>query len=229
MSDTAHNWRATGVADALAKVGRPVLAMDARGHGLSDKPTDPAAYGEDRMATDVIELVDHFDVGTFDLVGYSMGAAVALLVTARDGRVRRLVLGGLGGAVVEGGFAGLSTAAEAVAEALEADDPATIEEPVAASFRRFADAVGADRRALAAHVRAPRPSKVPLEGIAVPTLVMAGHEDRLAPDAERLAAVIPGARHVATGGDHLKAVGTPEFRNELVAFLSDQTETSSPR
>src|SRR5690606_32492679 len=84
MSDTAHHWRATGVADPWAKVGRHVLAMDASGHGLSDKPTDPAAYGEDRMATDVIELVDHLDVDTFDLVCYSMGAAVALLVTARD-------------------------------------------------------------------------------------------------------------------------------------------------
>ena len=53
-------WIKPGIAQALAGKHR-VIAMDARGHGRSDKPHDPAKYGP-RMATDVIELMDHLKI-----------------------------------------------------------------------------------------------------------------------------------------------------------------------
>src|SRR5581483_9974765 len=46
-----------GIVSALANAGYRVLAVDARGHGESDKPHDPAAYGP-QMARDVVRLLD---------------------------------------------------------------------------------------------------------------------------------------------------------------------------
>ena len=54
------NWIKPGIAQTLAE-GHRVIAIDARGHGRSDKPHDPAKYGP-RMATDVIELMDHLRI-----------------------------------------------------------------------------------------------------------------------------------------------------------------------
>src|SRR5438552_1836551 len=54
------NWFSNGVAAALAKNHR-VIAIDCRGHGQSDKPHDPAMYGE-RLWKDVIELMDHLAI-----------------------------------------------------------------------------------------------------------------------------------------------------------------------
>ncbi len=55
----AHaNWEGPGVVAALVAAGRHVIAPDARGHGQSDKPHDPASYGEARMAGDLGALLD---------------------------------------------------------------------------------------------------------------------------------------------------------------------------
>ncbi|HSM41135.1 MAG TPA: alpha/beta fold hydrolase, partial [Afifellaceae bacterium] len=39
------NWVSTGWVSMLTGDGRRVIALDNRGHGESDKPHDPAAYG----------------------------------------------------------------------------------------------------------------------------------------------------------------------------------------
>ena len=42
VANAEANWVATGVLDALLAAGRRVIAPDARGHGHSEKPHDPA-------------------------------------------------------------------------------------------------------------------------------------------------------------------------------------------
>ncbi|HEX2153009.1 MAG TPA: alpha/beta fold hydrolase [Acidimicrobiia bacterium] len=133
------NWVTTGVLDALIEAGRAVVAPDARGHGRSGKPLEPELYGEPRMAADTRELVDHLRFDAFDLMGYSMGAMVGLLIAGEDPRLRRLVLGGVGKTVVTDG--GTAVDPELLARALEVDDPGTIEDETARQFRRFAEAM----------------------------------------------------------------------------------------
>lgn len=222
ISHGSLNWEATGVTQVLSEVTGPVIALDARGHGRSEKPDESAAYGEGRMATDLRELCTHLQLTTFDLVGYSMGGLVSLLVTGSDPRVRRLVIGGLGANLVEGGLEAMATSGPAVADALEADHVETVTDPLARSFREFADSVGADREALAAHVRSDRRLEIDLEAISVPTLVLAGANDPLARDPDVLAAAIPDARLEVVPGDHLRAVSSPEFKLALVDFLTSK-------
>jgi pimeloyl-ACP methyl ester carboxylesterase len=52
------------------------------GHGGSDKPHVPASCGEQRMGEDLGSLLEATGVAEMDLVGYWMGAVVALLLDA---------------------------------------------------------------------------------------------------------------------------------------------------
>src|SRR5437870_10325246 len=90
------NWVRPGIVDALVGAGRTVVTADARGHGHSDKPHDPAAYANDAMVRDAILLLDHLGVRTVDVVGYSMGSMVSSRLATADARVRSVVLGGIG-------------------------------------------------------------------------------------------------------------------------------------
>jgi pimeloyl-ACP methyl ester carboxylesterase len=158
-----------------------VLAVDARGHGASDKPYDAAAYGEQRMARDLLSLCDHLGLERFDLVGYSMGAVVALIVASTTARARRLVAAGVGEGVIEcGGVDMRKTSRETMAAALLTDDPATIAHPGAAVFRAFVDRSGSDRRAPGGPGAAPaRGNRSRSTASRRATLVLAGAGDRI--------------------------------------------------
>src|SRR5215218_8244102 len=90
---TADAGEVAGVMGPLAERGWHAVAPDLRGHGRSDRPTDPEAYGFELMAADVLALADDLGWDRFALVGHSMGGAVAQLVALdRPERLTGLVL-----------------------------------------------------------------------------------------------------------------------------------------
>lgn len=221
IANSQLNWVLPGVVDALVAAGRRVVAHDARGHGRSDTPHDPALYGEARMARDVGELADHLGLTAFDLVGYSMGGVAATITATQEPRVRRLVIGGVGSAVVECG--GVDTRVmdrDALADVLEQDDPGPLADPTIAAFRGFVDAVGGDRLALAAQARSVHRTPIALDRITAPTLLLVGADDHLASRPEVLAAAIADCRVVVVPGDHMGALADPGFTPTLVSHLS---------
>lgn len=213
------NWRAPGILDALSNAGHRVIVLDARGHGASDKPHDSSFYGEARMSQDVSELIEHLSIAAYDLVGYSMGAVVALIHASQNERIRRLVVGGVGEGIIEcGGVDRREVDNNSLVAALLIDDAKSLP-PATAAFRMVADAIGADREALAAQARVVHASPIRLDQIHVPTLLIAGDRDPLAKNPERLVDAIPDARLVILPGDHGGVVAVPEFAAEIVAFL----------
>jgi pimeloyl-ACP methyl ester carboxylesterase len=89
-------WFSNGVAKELARDHR-VIGIDARGHGRSEKPHDPAKYDGDRMPADVIEVLDRLGVGKAHFHGYSMGGGiVAHLLARHPGRFITASFGGSG-------------------------------------------------------------------------------------------------------------------------------------
>jgi pimeloyl-ACP methyl ester carboxylesterase len=231
VANAQANWVLTGVVDALLAAGRAVLAPDARGHGDSDKPHDPARYGEQLMARDLARLLEVVGAEEVDLVGYSMGAIVALIYASGGesperlrqaaGRVRRLVVGGVGSGVIEcGGVDRRAISSEAIIEALRVEDPSTLADPGAAAFRTLADALGDDREALIAQASSIFRGQIALDRIAAPTLVLAGHGDPLAVRPEVLAAALPDATLRLLTGDHMQAVGDPSFAKSIVDFVA---------
>src|ERR1051326_1760492 len=105
------NGLAPGWIDTLIRAGRRAIALDNRGHGASTKLYDPARYHTAVMAEDVRALMDHLGLARADLMGYSMGArTVAFVALAHPGRVRSLIIGGLGIRLVGGGGVPMSIA-----------------------------------------------------------------------------------------------------------------------
>ncbi len=213
------NWEGPGIVDAMTGLGRRVIALDARGHGQSEKPHDSSRYGEDAMAKDVSTLIDLLEVPIVDLIGYSMGAVVALLTSVLEWRIRRLVVGGVGAGVVEvGGLDSRVIPPEEVSAALLSEVPPDPSTP-AGGFRAFAEMVGGDRRALAAVVSAAHATSIPLGAVTVPTLVIAGEEDELAVRPKVLADAIANATLVTLPGDHLTVLRDPGFIPALIHFI----------
>jgi pimeloyl-ACP methyl ester carboxylesterase len=75
FTDSQMVWYERGYVDAL-KYSYRLILIDARGHHLSDKPHDEAAYAEDRFAADVVALMDKLKIGRTHYWGYSMGGLI---------------------------------------------------------------------------------------------------------------------------------------------------------
>ena len=66
-----------------------VIVMDSRGHGRSSRDARP--YGYDRMADDVVGLMDYLKIDKAALVGWSDGAIIGLDIALRHpGRLTKL-------------------------------------------------------------------------------------------------------------------------------------------
>ena len=224
IGDANLNWVLPGIVSHLTQRGFRVVAPDARGHGRSGKPHDPARYGERRMAQDLLALVADIGAPEVDLVGYSMGSIVCLIAASQAERVRRLVVGGVGAGVVElGGVDTRVLDSDTLVQALEAPSPAGVAHAEAVAFRMFADAVGADRLALAAHARVVNAEPIALDRITAPTLVIAGDRDELAVRPQVLADATPNARVELMDGDHLAALNDPRLSRLVADFLAQDS------
>ena len=222
-SNRYENWKRMGWYDAVAGKGLRGFALDCRGHGESAQPHDPARYDREAMAKDVFTLMDHAGVERAHLLGFSMGAHIALIAAMNDGgRIDHLVVAGGGGKIFEPG-----REPDAMAKAMEAASPDEIDDPMLKSFRHFADEQNEDRLALAACSRGPRPdiTREALMAIRRPTLVIAGARDQLAGPPQGLADAIPGAKAVTVPGcDHFALVSHGLFKASVFDFFDGWLE-----
>jgi pimeloyl-ACP methyl ester carboxylesterase len=226
-----ENWRRLGWLTALERKGYRAVALDLRGHGQSDKPHDPAAYGRAQLAGDVVGLMDHLGLGRVDLLGYSMGSHLSLRIalTAPD-RINNLILGGVGGRMLPGAPQP-PPPKMTMAEAMRAADPSTIPDATMKGFRQFADNQGDDREALAACSQGLAQPLDPddLLTLRMPVLVVAGARDEIAGDPQALADAIPGAKAVTLPGvDHFSAIPHALFKASVFDFLEGWLDDDLP-
>lgn len=226
------------VLPALARRYR-TIAVDARGHGRSDKPHGSAQYGA-RMADDVVALLDHLDVARAHLVGYSMGSMVAAKVlTERPERLLRAVLGGglpyLPSLYPDGPPPALAHVADELetgrgmvayilASAREGQYGARREEA-----ERISDHILAkqDVGALAAAARAMPElgvTEAQLAANTVPTLALIGTLDDGLSELEKVSPRMANLRiETIDGAEHASSVAHPGFLRGVERFLSDQS------
>jgi pimeloyl-ACP methyl ester carboxylesterase len=77
----------------VADAGFRAIAVDLKGHGLSDKPLDPKGYDVDSLVEHLREILDALDLERAPLVGHSLGASLIYHFVARyPDRARCLAL-----------------------------------------------------------------------------------------------------------------------------------------
>lgn len=223
---------------------RRTIVVDLLGHGRSDAPPDPARYALEHQADDLAALLARLEAPTADVVGYSMGARLALqLVLDHPSVVRRLILESpSSGCTAPAERARRLAADAALAAVVERDGVAAFVErwerqPIFASHALLSDAVRRRlRRQRLGHVpvglanalrgagqgvMAPLVDRLP--EVRVPTLVLAGALDPTGcARAIGVAAGIPGARlKIIEGAGHTPHLERPAaFRGLVTTFLA---------
>ena len=191
-----------GYVEDLARDHR-VVNMDLRGHGASDKPHEPSAYGVDLLTNDVLAVADAEGLDRFAIWGMSYGGWIAwMTAAAAPERVVAIIAAGAWDPgpetdedldwFEEGWGAALRTGGtEALVEefAKEGGDRFDTEFPVWAR----AVTLRADPEALLASQSRELRSEglTHLEDFPVPALLIAGELEDEEDDAVRFAAVIP--------------------------------------
>jgi pimeloyl-ACP methyl ester carboxylesterase len=220
-----------------------VIAYDVRGHGLSDAPTEAAAYSQATSVEDLRQLLDVLRVRRTTVAGLSMGGNIALnFALAHPTRVSALVVADTGaGSDAHADWVATTHAFAATVEAggTEAFADMAMANPLFATFcttdaaaERFMRSCLMTHRArgiahTAREVLAKRPRIYELEArlvkLDVPTLLIVGDgDDPCLKVHDFMARTIPGARSIVlrrTG--HLSDLESPAAFNAAVSrFLA---------
>jgi len=77
-----HGWPESSdswldISEELIKAGASVIIPDLRGMGESERDLNVESYAKDRLAEDLFQLLDHYNVEQVHIVGHDWGAAIA--------------------------------------------------------------------------------------------------------------------------------------------------------
>jgi len=228
------------------EAGRRVVAPDLPGFGASAVPGERSAYSIDRYADLVAALVGELELGPVVLVGLSMGGYIVLAVARRHPEV-------LAGLVLADTRADPDTPE---GRQTRSDQQALVEERgdvtplVEGLLTRILAEAGPRHAEVGATLRDMMRSTAPagwigaleamkqrrdqtdlLPSISVPTLVVVGESDALAPVdvAEAMAKAIPGARlEVVPDAGHVANLENPEVFNRAFSEFLATLPASEP-
>lgn len=216
FSDAATNWLRYGHAAEIAGRGFRVIMPDLRAHGESGKPHDPACYPPDILAADGLALIAHLGLIDYDLGGYSLGGRTAVRMAVKGAAPRRLVIAGMGlqGVADTGSRTGQFKRVLTSLGSHARGSPEWLAEA-------FLKTTGGDPAALLPLLDSFVDTSVAeLAGIAMPTLVVSGAEDRDNGSAEALAGALAQGHYVEVPGNHMSAVTKPDLGRAIADFLS---------
>lgn len=211
LTGTGQRWRDCGYVEALRE-RYTLLLLDARGHGRSGAPHDPALCSRRHRAADVLAVLDAEGIERAAFWGHSLGGMVGFtLGHDQPERIAALVLTGYNpfpmspaeAAEVQGWIGGLRGGMEPFVAGWEANHG-----PLPADVR--AKWLANDHLALVASMEAwvagsDGSQAAELPRIPVPTLLLVGTEEPFYADACRAAEVMPNATVVSLPGfDHLQ-------------------------
>jgi len=228
------SWMQTGTFELLAGKFR-TIALDCRGHGRSGTPHGATSYGL-AMVDDVIRLLDWLEIEKAHIVGYSMGAEIALrLATRAPNRVQSLAIGGSGwsGEHDEANYHLLADSLETSASfgpvlrtLTPQGQPAPSDELIASLDQTLQeqdiDALVAVARSMDYIINL---SRQEVANIGVPIFGIAGEHDPERPNLERMNGVAPRfVLKILPGRDHIGALSDPQFNASILEFLTSTTD-----
>ena len=191
-------WKDHGFVDALTDNFR-VACVDSLGHGISDKPADPALYAQEARAGDLVAVIDDIGCERAHVVGYSMGGWISVGV-AKYFKQRLLsltvggwdILNGVRTAIPNGSvsFEQILGGARAAAPELFEWVTPEVEPGLAACWSACGQLEGASEAVL---------------GAGCPVLIWDGREDPYHGPMQAFATA-HGLKFLSTPGDHLTAL-----------------------
>lgn len=213
-----RNWLESGWIERLSKAGRRVIALDARGHGHSEKPYDSEYYPSNVMMEDSVALLKQLNIPQADYCGFSMGARMSTFAAIQHPDiVRKLLIGGMGINLKNG-----VGNPEPIAEALKAKELSAVKDRKGRRFRRIAEAQGNDLTALAHCILSSRQPITAdcLAKITAETLIVVGDKDDTGGNPYGLAPFIPRSQAVEIAGcHHFNALTHERFRETAIEFI----------
>ena len=94
FTSSLKSWYMNGYVEAL-RPDYQLILVDARGHGASDKPHEPAAYALSLRVSDVVAVLDDLHLSTAYFWGYSMGGWIGFgMAKYAPERLHALIIGG---------------------------------------------------------------------------------------------------------------------------------------
>ena len=185
-----------------------VIAIDTRGHGQSPRGTAP--FSIQQFAEDLRGFLDQHEIPKAHILGFSDGGNIALTFALHyPERVDRLILNG--------------------ANLFPAGVKPTVQLPIvlgyhaASLFATRSPKAKENAALLGLMVKEPHIRPEELNGLTVPTLVIAGTKDMIRESHTRLIArSLPNARLVLLPGDHFIANKEPAVFNRAVRNFLDE-------
>lgn len=185
-----------------------VMAIDTRGHGQSPRGTAP--FSIQQFAEDLRGFLDQHDIPKAHILGFSDGGNIALTFALHyPERADRLILNG--------------------ANLFPAGVKPTVQLPIvlgyhtASLFAMRSPKAKENAALLGLMVKEPNIRPEELNGLTVPTLVIAGTKDMIRESHTRLIArSLPNARLVLLPGDHFIANKEPAVFNRAVRNFLDE-------
>lgn len=208
-----------------------VVRYDTRGHGASGAPTGP--YTIAQLGSDVLGLLDHFDIQRAHFIGLSMGGVIGQWLGAHAGeRLDKLVLANTASKIGtrEGWQARASAVRASGMGEIAAGSPARWFTPdfiarqpvVVGMMQKTVRALNPEGYAACCDALAVADLTGDIQAIGSRTLVIAGADDPVTTvaDAGTLAAAIDGATLATLPASHLSNVEAPDrFTDAVVSFL----------
>ncbi|MGO2519175.1 MAG: alpha/beta fold hydrolase [Microbacterium sp.] len=220
-SNARDNWVLTGWIRKLTLAGYRVLAIDQRGHGVSDKPHEPESYAIRTLAADVETVMDQYLVEDAFYIGYSLGARVGWEVV-RDlpQRIHRAVLGG-----VPDGIPLERLDIEQVRAFIE--DGVPVQDSATLNYIALTERVpGNDLRSLLALAEGMRLTRTvdpdPTNAPTQPILFATGAKDSVIEGSRALADAAPNGHFFAVPDrHHFNTPGSRAFKDAALEFLAE--------
>jgi len=185
---------------------RQVIAIDSRGHGRSEPGDKPLTY--EMMAEDVVAVMDHLKIPSADVLGWSDGGILGLIVASQHPeRVKKLAIMGAN-LNPEGAY---DWAQKWVTREDQKADRAIQQHDTSRDWAFY-------KQQLNLMGKQPHIPLTSLKKITAPTLVMAGDKDIIRPEHSQLIfANIPNAQLcIFPGSSHMAPITDAELFNLTV-------------
>ena len=222
-SSFRRNWYGAGWVSRLTDSGHGPFGPDLRGHGNSEKSHSHVDFHPLVHMGDINAGLDELTPDPVHVVGFSMGAAIALQFgMLYPERCKSLTLIAVGDKIIDTIPPPMEPSW--IADALSTHHPDKIPSDIGRTFRQFAERGNNDLLALSAMMRTGGwPGRVVDDRpVNVPMRLIFAEKDTFMPTHEKLLQHFPAARHcIIPGTSHLDLALSQEAMKVTASFIDE--------